>query len=282
MQLEFLKDPSFITLENKAFDAIQRIFPCETELLDKVPLDAIVAHWKENLNPTVSPFLIRISGQSGSGKSSQLAPAIEKILKGIPYAKINVGAFAQFHPRFSEWQKNSPDKMRENTNGFALRALVLFYKHCILNKTNIVLDMTLLEPEIDLYLMTLAKRAGYKIQTHVLCVPKLISDTFIRRRQRQTGRYVKPSSSGYFFKALAPCLKALTRSGLFSPNDQLILWSHTQTHPIQQTHLNNKSVLRKLNHYQERKNAAIKNPKALLKAKIRWINLICEGFLNHV
>ena len=61
MQLEFLKDSSFIALENKAFDAIQRIFPCETELLDKVPLDAIVGHWEEKLNPTVSPILIRIS-----------------------------------------------------------------------------------------------------------------------------------------------------------------------------------------------------------------------------
>ena len=282
MQLEFLKDPSFIALENKAFDAIQRIFPCETELLDKVPMDSITAHWKKNLKPAVSPLLIRISGQSGSGKSTQLAPAIEKILQNIPYAKINVGAFAQFHPRFTEWQKNSPDKMRENTNGFALRALVLFYKQCILNRSNIVLDMTLLEPEIDLYLMTLAKKAGYKIQTHVLCVPKLISDTFIRRRQQQTGRYVKPSSSGYFFKALAPCLKALTRSGLFNQNDRLILWSHTQTHPIRQTSLNNRSVLRQLNHYQERKNAAIKNPKALLKAKIRWINLICGGIISHV
>jgi len=282
MQSEFLKEPSFVALEKRAFDAIQRIFPCETELLDKVPLDGIVDRRKGNLKSVSSPLLVRISGQSGSGKSSQLAPAIEKILKDIPYAKINVGSFAEFHPRFAEWQKNSPDKMRENTNGFALRALVLFYKHCILNRVNIVLDMTLLEPEIDLYLMTLAKKAGYKIQTHVLCVPKLISDTFIRRRQQQTGRYVKPSSSSYFFKALAPCLKALTKSGLFNQNDRLVLWSHTQTHPIQQTHLNNRSVLRKLNHYQERKNAAIKNPKALLKAKIRWINLICEGFLNHV
>jgi len=282
MQLEFLKDSSFITLEKKALSAIQRIFPCETELLDKIPLDKIIALWQKNLKPAAEPFLIRISGQSGSGKSTQLVPAIEKIFKNIPYAKINVGAFAQFHPRFSEWQKNTPDKMRENTNGFALRALVLFYKHCILNQANIVLDMTLLEPEIDLYLMTLAKKSGYKIQTHVLCVPKLISDTFIRRRQQQTGRYVKPSSSGYFFKALAPCLKALTTSHLFNQNDRLILWSHTQTHPIKQTHLNNRSALRQLNHYQERKNGAIKNPKALLKAKIRWINLICKGITDHV
>ena len=282
MQSEFLKESSFISLEKKAFSAIQHIFPCESELLDNIPLDKIVTLWQEKLKPSMHPFLIRVSGQSGSGKSTQLVPALEKVLRNTPYTKINVGAFAEYHPRFNEWQKQSPDKMRENTNGFALRALILFYKHCILNRVNLILDMTLLEPEIDLYLMTLAKKVGYKIQMHVLCVPKLISDTFIRRRQKQTGRYVKPSSSGYFFKALAPCLKALIRSDLFDQKDRLILWSHTQTHPIRQTNLTNRSALRQLNRYRERKNAAIKNPKALLKAKIRWINLICGEIINHV
>ena len=89
--------------------------------------------------------------------------------------------------------------MREKTNGFALRALVMFYKHCILNRVNIIFDMTLLEPEIDLYLMSLAKRMNYKIQTHILCVPRKISNLFIHLRQLKTGRIVKTTSSDYFF-----------------------------------------------------------------------------------
>ena len=66
--------------------------------------------------------------------------------------------------------------------------------------------MTLLEPEIDLYLMALAKKMDYKIQTHVLCVPHRISDLFIHLRQLKTGRFVKPSSSKYFFNAATPAL----------------------------------------------------------------------------
>ena len=275
MSIDFLTTTEFLTLEDKAFRAIQRIFPCENELLDKVPLDKIIQHFEKDLTSAANPFLIRVAGQSGSGKSSQLVPAIQSALKNQSYIKINVGAFAPFHPRFEEWQKVSPDQMREKTNGFALRALVMFYKHCILQRVNVILDMTLLEPEIDLYLMTLAKKMGYQIHTHVLCVPKKISDLFIHLRQLKTGRYVKPSSSYYFFNALAPSLKALTRSGLFNRQDDLILWTHDLMRPIQKTHLNNSAATRVLERYRGR-HFSIKNAKAVLNSKKRWIKQFME------
>ena len=270
MDTIFLEDSSFIALEKRAFEAIQRIFPCEEELLDKIPLDKIIQHFEKDLISQKSPFLIRIAGQSGSGKSSQVVPAIESALQGKDYIKISVGAFAPFHPNYEKWQASCPDQMRERTNGFALRALVMFYKHCILNQMNVIFDMTLLEPEIDLYLMTLAKKMNYKIQTHVLCVPRKISDLFIHLRQLKTGRLVKPNSSRYFFNALAPCLSALTKSNLFNSTDTLILWSHYLTHPIQKTHLANSSVMHLLTRFRQGP-LCVKNQKTLLKAQERAI-----------
>ena len=273
--------PSLLDLEQKALKATQQIFPCEKELLDKIPLDRIIESFQKDLKPDSNPFLVRVAGQSGSGKSSQLVPALEEALKDKSYIKINVGKFAPFHPNFQKWQKESPDQMRENTNGFALRSLVLFYKYCIENHINIILDMTLLEPEIDLFLMHLAKENGYKVQMHVSCVPKKVSDYFIRARQIQTGRFVRPSSSLYFFEALAPCLKALTHSGLFNRDDTLVLWSHFKTNPIQKTHLNNGAVLRILNTYQMKKeHLKIKNPQRLLRLKIKWMNHFMWGWFN--
>ena len=282
MKTDFLTDDSFLSLEKLAFAAIQRIFPCEEELLNAIPMDQIISAFQKDLVPGENPFLIRVSGQSGSGKSSQLAPAIQEVLKKTPLLKINVGAFAPFHPKYAQWQKNDPDHMRENTNGFALRALVMFYKHAILNRVNVLFDMTLLEPEVDLYLMTLAKKMGYRIHLHVLCVPRRVSDYFISYRQKLTGRFVKPSSSDYFFSALAPSLRALTHAKIFDGNDQLILWSHILTNPIQITHLNNPAVLRKLNHYQRRDNTRIKDPHPLLKVKKQWMKSICKGVTENV
>ena len=273
MHSDFLQDEKLAQLEKDAFQAIQRIFPCEENLLDSIPLEQIINHYKKDILPSEKPFLIRVAGQSGSGKSSQIVPALQHSLKQKQYIKINVGAFAPFHPNYKEIQEKTPNQMREKTNGFALKALVMFYKHCILNKVNLVLDMTLLEPEIDLYLMALAKKMEYKIQMHLLCVPKKVSNHFIYLRQKQTGRYVSPKSSDYFFDALAPCLKALTHSHLFDNQDTLILWTYFLSNPIKITHLNNSYACRILEKYRGI-NVGTKNQNELLKAKREWMSLL--------
>ncbi|MBE6449108.1 MAG: hypothetical protein E7013_00175 [Alphaproteobacteria bacterium] len=275
MNFKDFKKKSFEELEKKAFDAMQRIFPCETELMEDIPIDEIITAFKEKITTSKKPFLFRVAGQSGSGKSSQIVPSLQEALKKYQYVKISVGDFAPFHPKYDIWKKTDSSTVREKTNGFALKALVLFYKHCIENRVNVLLDMTLLEPEIDIYLMGLAKNMNYQIHTHLLCVPKKVSDSFIRQRQKQTGRYVKPSSYNYFFKALNRCLKALIRSGLFDTNDKLILWSHYTNYPIKQTHLKNPVSTCILQKYQEG-NFKIKNPKKLLKTRIKWMKLFLE------
>ena len=275
MSQTFINDPTFVKMEHEAFAATQRIFPCEPELMEAIPTDNIISAFQKDLTQSDHPFLIRVAGQSGSGKSSQLTPALEETLQTKKYVKINVGAFAVFHPQYNVWHKDNPATVREKTNGFALRALVLFCRHCILNKINVLLDMTLLEPEIELYLMKLATQMGYRIQIHVLCVPKKISDTFIRLRQKETGRFVRSTSSHYFFQALAPALKTLVRSDLFTRQDMLVLWTHNISYPVKTTHLNNHSVLNVLQYYQG-KHFGIKKPSPLLKAKKRWMKLLVE------
>ena len=260
----------------QALEAAQRIFPCEQELLDKVPLPEIVRFFQKDLLTQQTPFLIRIAGQSGSGKSSQLLPSVKIGLEGRPYIQINVGAFARFHPMFESWQKTAPNEVREKTNGFALRALIMFYDYCVSQKVNIILDMTLLEPEIDLFLMGKAKKQGYRIQTHVLCVPKKISDRFIRQRQKQTGRQVLSRSASYFFKALAPSLKCLTHSQFFTAQDGLVLWSHYRSEPICKTTLTNPSALRVLGAYRGNAHLSVRNPTTLFKSKCRWMRLFMK------
>ena len=275
MVLNFLEEISFIKIEECAFNEAQRIFPCEKELIKQIPIDRIISYFQQNIIISDRPFIIRTVGQAGSGKSTQLIPALQDALKDHQYIHINVGMFAKFHPNYEELQRNEPHKMREKTNGFALRSLILFYKHCVLNRVNILLDMTLLEPAIEIYLMSLAKKMGYQVQMHLLCVPKKISDSFIRLRQVQTGRHVWPSSATYFFNALAPALKTLTRSGMFCQADRLILWTHDMFCPIKQTHLNNPYVLNVLQKYQGA-HFQIKKRGSLLKSKKKWMKLFVE------
>ncbi len=270
----------FNRLTQETFEAIQRIFPCEEDLKDKVPLEKIVMAFQDKLVSQDHPFCIRIAGQSGSGKSSQLLPAVEQVLKGTPYLKISVGDFARFHPAYADLMTTNPGHMREITNGFALRALFMFYTYCVEHKVNILLDMTLLEPVTETYMMTLAKNKGYRIHTHVLCVPKKVSDMFIKWREKKTKRQVDVSSARYFFNALPKALKTLTALKIFTQADKLILWTHTLSRPLKMTGLSNKAVGRLLGQYRCGPKT-IKNPKELLKHKHPWMrNLVWE--LVHV
>lgn len=267
--------------EQQALLAVQRIFPCEAELCNQVPHEQITARFLQNVSAASRPFLIRLSGQSGTGKSTQLLPAVLSAVAREDYVQLNVGKFAPFHPRYDEWLHDCPSLVREKTNGFALRALVMFYTACLKKKVNVVLDMTLLEPEIEGYFYTLAKKQGYCIHTHVLGVPKVVSDGFIAKRQAQTNRCVFKKSSFYFFGALPKALKALQTLNVFDKNDLLIVWSHRHAGPVKITNYHNKSVLNVLQFLRQKRWRQIKNEKSLLKSKRYWIKWLFKR-MRHV
>lgn len=270
--VQIISDSEITLLEQQALIAAQRIFPCEENLIDSMPMTDIIKALQTSVCPQQHPFLVRVAGQSGTGKSTQLVPALEQLLAGIPYTKINVGLFAPFHPRYLEWQKQNPNLLREKTNGFALRALILFYCHCIQQRTNILLDMTLLEPEIEHYLMGIAKKYGYRIQLHVMCVPKKVSDFFVRQRYIMTGRYVSQKSTLYFFNILANSLKSLINRLFFDKTDELWLWSHYHARPLKKTSFFNPYVTTIL--MKQQQNRRIKKASVMLKAKKTWLFLL--------
>ena len=253
-----------------ALQAIQKIFPCELDLLHHIPFDSIVSEYVQKLKSQKNPFLIRVAGQSGSGKSSQLVPALESVLQRQEYIKINVGMFAPFHPKYAVWKDVAPSDVRERTNGFALRSLYLFYCYCIKHHFNVLLDMTLLEPEIEYYLNWLAKCHGYHVEMHILAVPKKVSSYFIHKRQRSIGRVVSAKSANYFFSVLSRALKSLIGLNYWNKKDKLWLWSHVHTHPLRRTTFFNHHVMSVLTKNQ--RNRHIKqDEKNLLKAKEYWI-----------
>jgi|GEM_PF-6907256 len=250
-------------LLEKAYQAIDKIFPCEKGII--VPLEKMKETMIRPEHKTEEhPFLIRICGQSGSGKSSQILPYIEETLKGTPYIRFGARFFAPFHPDYENLKK-TPSLAREKTNGFALIALFEFYRFCIERRLNVLIDMTLLEPEIDLYMMQLAKENGYRIQMHMLCVPKKISNTFIHKRELETGRKVYKASADYFFQSLPRSLKALTHEKIFENSDKIYLWSHQQKVPIFKSKIQNPKLLSVLRKRQSKAYYALKPLRKTIK-----------------
>ena len=94
---------------------------------------------------TKNKVLIRISGQSGSGKTSQLFQANNYSLR---YSKIKpihlaVRNFAKFYPKLNSNSKFSTS-FRETTNGFALKILIWILKFSLDDNLVTSLDMPIL------------------------------------------------------------------------------------------------------------------------------------------
>lgn len=258
-------------LRGAAFSVIQRDFPCEEDLIDKVSLDEVTRYYADSLRSSPAPFFIRITGQSGSGKSSQLLPAVQEALTGRNYMHLTIGKFAIFHPDYARLQKEIPDMAREKTNGFALRTMLFLFEYCVENNISIVLDFSLLDTDFEIYLLTLVKAKKYNVQLHVMSVPQQISDKLIAHRWQETHRCVTQNTARYTFDMLPHSLEKILDFEGFSKEDKIVLWSLCFMEPIICTNFSDKSVMDLLQKYRSPEHSNLINPEKLLQAKILWM-----------
>jgi aminoglycoside phosphotransferase (APT) family kinase protein len=174
------------------------------------------------------PHLVRLVGQSGSGKTTQLYEAVKNnIAHG--FVHVAVRHFARFHPEYEQIKnKFGENLLREKTNGFALLLLFRVLEKLIDNNYSILLELTVLDPRFELYLAQLFEQK-YRTLYNVLAVPKELSDEFIMKRQQQSGRVVTQTSSEYFFDMLNQSLRQVAYC------EQAVLWNAYSFENIAQT-----------------------------------------------
>lgn len=261
-------------LRTKALEAMQQAFPCERQFISEISV--AMNSCKSNISPSNNPFFIRVAGQSGTGKTTQILPPIIEYLRFTKYVQLSVSKFAQFHPRYEEFCNIKKHYMRELTNGFALRAMFLLLEYCLQNHVNIVLDLALLEPAIEKYIFLLAKENGYKCTTHLMCMPKKLSDYFVNIRAAEQGRVVSKKSSWYLFSNMPKALKMLTTSGVFNDQDKLILWSNCRPEPLCVTIHSDKQCMNLLNKYRAVSNSNVLDLNEAKSKRRIWINNFME------
>ena len=192
----------------------------------------------KNKQPLDSPFLIKLGGQSGSGKTVQLLPAIVENIKTDNYVHLAVRLFAKKHPYYDELiEKYGEGLIREKTNGFALMCLFVVSEKLIQNKYNVFSEITLLDPIYEEYFARLAKIQNYKIIYNVLSVPLEISNKWIQDRLQNStyekNRIVSQNSIDFFYNILPKAiLKILEISDIFDEGDCFVLWNIFEKNPL--------------------------------------------------
>ena len=178
------------------------------------------------------PFCIRLVGQSGAGKTSQLLPAVREALlcNNISYVSFAVRDFVKYHPNLEAIVKNYGESLlREKTNTFALVLLTNVFLRCISEKMPILMEMTLLLPIYEAYIHAALIKNGYHCDYQCLAVPKSVSDDWIQKRFLATKRIVSKSSSGFFYDTLAPAFKSLQGVSL---KNRVFIWDRVHEQPL--------------------------------------------------
>ena len=96
--------------------------------------------------------LIRIAGISGSGKTTQILPAVEAYCEKHHYRPILIAArrFVEYHPHYQAIKDFYGEaNLRKNTDEFATIMLFLTLTELIKNGYDIILDVTLLDPAME-------------------------------------------------------------------------------------------------------------------------------------
>ena len=148
---------------------------------------------------------LRLFGQSGSGKSTQLLPMAMEYCKiaGITPVHITMGNFVKYFPGLDELTARiGKDNVREATNAFVLLLVLGAIEKLAERGTALVMDLAILEPMVEEYIIRCL--SGYETRLYGIVTSREISDANIEKRMGETGRRVNDSSAEYFWKVYGP------------------------------------------------------------------------------
>jgi len=162
----------------------------------------VVRDW--TVGATRKRKFFRIAGQSGSGKTTQLLPAVEVWFAEQECRPVLVAArrFVEYHPFAREIEAEyGKENIREKTNEVSTILMFLTISELIREGYDMILDVTLLDPLVESFLTDLLAGAKYEMWMSFVAVSREISDGFIAKRQGKLGRVVAKSTAAEFWRA---------------------------------------------------------------------------------
>ncbi|MCQ2049596.1 MAG: zeta toxin family protein [Candidatus Saccharibacteria bacterium] len=189
-------------------------------------LKKVLAKWTVNSSRTNE--LVRIAGQSGSGKTTQLLPAVEAYFKNNSKNPILVAArrFVEFHPNMEEIKNEyGEENLRKKTDEFSTIMMFLTLNSLTSQGYDIILDVTLLDPKIEAVLIGMLMKNNYNFWLTMVAVSPKITEQFLGAR---AWRHTKETEQE-FIRATNLALNFYKQT---APNMRVVIWNVWDTTPI--------------------------------------------------
>ena len=171
---------------------------------------------------------IRIAGLSGSGKTSQILPAVEVYCQKHQIHPVLVAArrFVDYHPFKDAIKKEYGEaNLRKKTDEFS--TIMMFLVLSTLTKAgyDIILDVTLLDPNIEEILIEMLKTGNYHKLLLMIATSPAVAEHFLGGR----GWRHSETTEKEFIRATREALIAYASK---DPELRVILWSVYDLAPI--------------------------------------------------
>lgn len=172
--------------------------------------------------------LIRIAGLSGSGKTTQILPAVDAYCIKHDYRPILIAArrYIEYHPHYQAIKAYyGENNLRKMTDEFATIMLFLTLVRLIKEGYDIILDVTLLDPEMEAILLKLLQANNYDPLFLMIATSPVVTEHFLKNR---AWRHTKETEQE-FIRATSKALKFYADQ---APDLHIILWSVYDKDPI--------------------------------------------------
>ncbi len=209
--------------------------------------------------------LIRIAGVSGSGKTTQVLPAVEEYCEKNEFEPILIAVrkFVKYHPHFEEIKDFYGDEdLRKMTDEFCTIMLFLTLRELIKGGYDIVLDVTLLDPEMEGILLKMLDDSDYEMVMLLITASAAVTEYYLSGR---SWRHTKEAEKE--FRRATP--KALEYYALKAPEIRVIVWNVYDEPPVYDGPM--KNVLDIYNKYAECNDLPKDNDDARRDAKIKYL-----------
>ena len=177
---------------------------------------------------TKNKQFIRIAGLSGSGKTSQILPAVEKYCEVQKINPVLVAArkFVNYHPYKEEIKSEyGEENLRKNTDEFSTIMMFLTMNALTKEGYDIILDVTLLDPTIEQILIKMLKSNNYQSLLLMIATSPVVTEYFLKDR----GWRHSKETEAEFIRATK---KALEFYANRTPDLHIVLWSVYDLGPI--------------------------------------------------
>ena len=236
--------------------------------LDEYPaiLQKVLADFTKD--KTKTHRFVRIAGLSGSGKTTQILPAVEAYSdkNGINPILIAARRFVEYHPHYQEIKDfYGEENLRKNTDEFSTIMMFMVLTALVKQGYDIILDVTLLDPSMEAILIKMLQKENYDALLLMIAVSPTVTEHFLEGR---AWRHTKATEQEF----IRATTKALDFYAKNHGDMRTILWSVYDKPPIYDGPV--KNSLRIFADYSSREALPAPDDDARRDAKIHYLNTL--------